>query len=181
MNIALYGGSFDPPHLGHVHVVSKALDRLDIDKLIVVPAFVNPFKTGTHAPAKLRLEWLKQIFKTTPKVEVSDFEVNHNRAVRTIETVNHFSALYNKIYLIIGADNLASLTKWHRFSELDKKVTWVVATRDNIEIDAPYIQLKVEQNISSTRLRETLNDEHLPTEVARSIKTYYEEKHARSH
>ena len=63
MNIALYGGSFDPPHLGHVHVVHAALKTLDIDKIIVVPAFVNPFKSGTHAPAELRLKWLQEIFE----------------------------------------------------------------------------------------------------------------------
>jgi len=181
MNIALYGGSFDPPHLGHVHVVMQALDKLDIDKLVIVPAFVNPFKTGTHAPAELRYNWLKQIFEATDKVEVSDFEIRKNRAVKSIETVRHFRSLCDKIYLIIGADNLASLKQWHQFEELDKLVTWVVATRDRIEIDPGYIQLSVEQPVSSTQLRDTVAEEHLPSEVAASIKTYYEEKHARPH
>jgi len=184
MNIALYGGSFDPPHLGHMHVVNSALDMLDIDMLIIVPAFVNPFKTGTHAPAELRFKWLKEIFKANKRVEITDFEVIQNRAVRSIETVKHFDALYQKIFFIIGADNLASLQKWHRFDELDKLVTWVVATRDKIEIDAPYIQLAVDHPISSSELREELNIEHLPKEVALEIETFYKtnkENHARSH
>ena len=184
MNIALYGGSFDPPHLGHMYVVSTALDTLDIDKLIIVPAFVNPFKTGTHAPAELRFKWLHEIFKTNKNVEITDFEVIQNRAVRSIETVKHFGTLYQKIYFIIGADNLASLKKWHQFDALDKLVIWVVATRDKIEIDESYIQLSVDQPISSTELREDLNEEHLPKEVALEIKTFYKqnkEDHARSH
>ena len=184
MNIALYGGSFDPPHLGHMHVVTAALDTLDIDKLVIVPAFVNPFKTGTHAPAELRFKWLREIFKANKQVEVTDFEVIQNRAVRSIETVKHFDALYKKIYFIIGADNLASLEQWHRFDELDRLVTWVVATRDKIEIDEKYIQLSVDHPISSSELREALNEEHLPKEVALEIKTFYEinkENHARSH
>lgn len=181
MNIALYGGSFDPPHLGHMQVVTTALDTLDIDKLIIVPAFVNPFKTGTHAPAELRFKWLSEIFKAYKYVEITDFEVVQNRAVRSVETVKHFNALYKKIYFIIGADNLASLEKWYQFDELDKLVTWVVATRDKIEIDEKYIQLAVEHPISSSELREKLNVEHLPKEVANEIKTYYEENHARSH
>jgi nicotinate-nucleotide adenylyltransferase len=181
MNIALYGGSFDPPHLGHLHVVTAALDTLDIDKLIIVPAFVNPFKTGTHAPAKLRFKWLNAIFKANKQVEITDFEVIQNRAVTSIETVKHFNAIYKKIYFIIGADNLASLEKWHHFDELDRLVTWVVATRDKIQIDEKYIQLAVEHPISSSELREELNEEHLPKEVATEIKTYYEENHARSH
>ena len=181
MNIALYGGSFDPPHLGHVHVVHAALKTLEIDKVVVVPAFVNPFKSGTHAPAELRFRWLQEIFNDDRDVEVSDIEVSQNRAVRSIETVKRFAAEYEKIYFIIGADNLASLKQWHRYDELNALVTWVVATRDKIEIADDYIQLAVEQPFSSSELREQIEDEHLPKEVAESIKTYYEENHARSH
>jgi len=181
MNIALYGGSFDPPHLGHVHVVHAALETLGIDKIIVVPAFVNPFKSGAHAPAELRLKWLQEIFKDDKNVEVSDIEVSQNRAVRTVETVTQFANTCEKIYFIIGADNLATLQQWHRFDELNSLVTWVVATRDKIEIEDGYIQLAVDQPFSSSELREELNDEHLPKKVAESIKTYYEENHARSH
>jgi nicotinate-nucleotide adenylyltransferase len=173
MDIALYGGSFDPPHLGHIAVVNEALKTLDIDKVIVVPAFVNPFKTGTHAPAELRLAWLKAIFKANSRVEVSDFEIRQNRAVRSIETVKHFGALYAKIYFIIGADNLATLKKWHRYEELNSLVTWVVATRDDIEIEPGFIRLNVEQKISSSALRETILEQKLPTSVAMSIKDYY--------
>ncbi len=181
MNIALYGGSFDPPHLGHLHVVHTALKTLDVEKVIVVPAFVNPFKSGTHAPAELRLRWLQKIFYDDKDVEVSDIEVCQNRAVKTVETVRQFTDSYAKIYFIIGADNLASLKQWHQFTELDKLVTWVVATRDKIEIDKHYIQLAVEHPVSSSELREEIKEEHLPKEVALEIKKYYEENHARSH
>lgn len=179
MNIALYGGSFDPPHIGHLKVVHTALQSLDIEKIIVIPAFVNPFKRGTHAPAELRLQWLETIFANEKMVEVSDIEVTQNRAVPTVETVEKLSSKYDKIYFIIGADNLASLQKWHRFERLDTLVTWVVATRDKIAIDKKYQQLCVEHPISSSQLRQELQDEHLPKEVASEIKTYYEVNHAR--
>jgi len=179
VNIALFGGSFDPPHLGHLQVVHSALETLDIDKLIVVPTFVNPFKAGTHAPATLRLQWLEEMFQDDKKVKVSDFEVRQNRAVRSIETVLYYKKSYEKIYFIIGADNLASLKQWHRFNELDTLVTWVVATRDNRPIESGYKQLNVAYNISSTKLRENAHQEHLPKVVASEIKTYYEEHHAR--
>ena len=179
MNIALYGGSFDPPHLGHVAVVERALKALDIDKLILVPAFVNPFKTGTHAPATLRLEWLKKIFSNEKSLLVSDFEVTQNRAVPSIETVKHFKNEADKIYFIIGADNLASLQQWHQFETLDALVTWVVASRDAIAIDPEYQHLTVDYTVSSTALRKNLEVRHLPKQVAQEIKTYYEEHHAR--
>ena len=179
MNIALYGGSFDPPHIGHLQVVHTALQSLDIDKVIVIPAFVNPFKTGTHAPAELRLQWLRTIFAEEKAVDVSDMEIVQNRAVPTVETVEKLASKYDKIYFIIGADNLASLHKWHRFERLDTLVTWVIATRDDIAIDKKYKQLCVEHPISSSQLRRQLQDEHLPKEVASEIKTYYEVNHAR--
>ena len=179
MNIALYGGSFDPPHIGHVNVVTTALAVLDIGKLIVVPTFVNPFKLGTHASAKQRLAWLQKVFEKEVHVEVSDFEVLQNRAVPSIDTVTHFAKVYARIYFIIGADNLASLRKWHRFKALDERVTWVVATRHDIAIPKEYIQLHVDHAISSSELRVQLQDAQLPPVVAASIKTYYEENHAR--
>lgn len=181
MNIALYGGSFDPPHIGHIGVVTAALEQLNINKIIVVPAFVNPFKTGTHAPAELRLRWLQSIFRTYDKVEVSSIEVDANQSVKTIETVRHFAPHFKKIYFIIGADNLAALHQWHRFDELDKLVTWVVASRDDIEIDNSYIRLDTAHRISSSELRREIQTEHLPEAVALEIKQYYEETHARTH
>jgi len=128
MAIALFGGSFDPPHSGHIAVVHEALKVLPVDRVVVVPAYVNPLKDGTHAPASLRLKWLKQAFKTVVGVEVSEFETVQGRAVYTIDTVRKYLQEDPKIYLIIGADNLKTLEKWHRFEALNHLVTWVVAT-----------------------------------------------------
>lgn len=178
-NIALFGGSFDPPHLGHVAIVHRALEQLDIEKLVIVPAYLNPFKSLSHAPAPLRLKWLKKIFSNQKNVEVSDFEITRNRAVTTIETVNYFSRDNQKIYLIIGADNLASLRQWHRFDELDKLVTWVVASRDGIEIPPEFITLDVTKPVSSTQLRKQAKHHQLPPSVAREITQFYKETHAK--
>lgn len=152
--IALYGGSFDPPHLGHLAVVEEALKTLDIDKLIIVPAFQNPFKNETHASSTLRLKWLKKIFEGNKRVEISDFEVKQNRPVSSFETVSHFQKSYEKIYFIIGADNLQVLTSWSNYEKLNKLLTWVVASRDKLEIPDNYIQLDVDIAVSSSEIRE---------------------------
>jgi len=82
--IALYGGSFDPPHLAHEAIV-KALSKLDfIDKIVVMPTFLNPFKSSSHAPSELRFEWLEEIFGSCKNIEICSYEVNHNRAVSTM-------------------------------------------------------------------------------------------------
>ncbi|MCK9371732.1 MAG: nicotinate (nicotinamide) nucleotide adenylyltransferase [Sulfuricurvum sp.] len=153
MNIALYGGSFDPPHIGHVRVVEAALIKLPIDKLIIIPAYKNPFKLKVCASASKRLQWLKKLFKNMPKVEISDFEIRQNRSVYTIETVEHFRDAIETLYLIIGADNLEKLPQWHRFEELSSLVVWVVATRGESPIPDEMIRLDVDAPISSTDCR----------------------------
>lgn len=176
--IALFGGSFDPPHTGHLAIVDEALRTLDIDRLIVVPSYLNPFKTQSHAPASLRLQWLETIFAGNDRVRVSDFETVMNRPVPTIETVRHFLKEADAVYVIIGADNLASLAKWHAFEELDSLVTWVVARRNGIDIPEDYKVLDIDKPISSTQLRQTITHTELPPAVAESIAAYYKEHNA---
>jgi len=173
-NIALFGGSFDPPHIGHIAVVDAALRELDIDKVIVEPAFLNPFKTQNFAPADIRLKWLKQIFCSYKRVSVDDFEVKQGKKVPTIKTVRHHIK-YNKIYLIIGADNLESLHKWYKFDELKKLVTFVIASRDAIDIPKKYIALHVNAPVSSTALRAKIQKQFLPQEIAQEVEKFYKE------
>ena len=174
-SIALFGGSFDPPHIGHVAIV-EALEKLEyIDKIIVMPTFLNPFKSSSHAPSELRFQWLKEIFKALKNVEISSYEVDQNRTVSTIESVEYLLKRYQKIYLVIGADNLASLELWTNYELLKEKVTFLVASRDNIIIDNHFIQLKVDEKISSTELRDSMNISKLPQECAEKIKKFYKE------
>lgn len=131
LNIALFGGSFDPPHIGHQMIVNTALKELDIDKLFIVPAYLNPFKKSYFAPPKKRYKWVKKLFKDNEKVEVLDFEIKKERSVPTIETVKYLYNTYDidKFYLIIGDDNLKSLHKWKDYEKLKQMVTFVVVTR----------------------------------------------------
>jgi len=174
-NIALFGGSFDPPHIGHTAIV-KALEKLDyIDKIIIMPTFLNPFKSKSHAPSELRFEWLEEIFINSQSVEISRYEVNQNRAVATIESVEYLLKTYEKVYLVIGADNLASLELWSNYDILKEKVTFLVASRDNIIIDDHFIQLKVDENISSTQLRKNIDSTKIPIECTQKIEKFYKE------
>jgi len=175
MKKAIFGGSFDPPHIGHLEVIQQAIKSLNIDELIVVPAFLNPFKSKSYAPAELRLKWLKAMTEKMESVRVSSYEIDQNRAVASIETVKHFKN-GDDIYLIIGADNLKDLSSWKDFKALDEMVTWVVATRDNIEIPSGYIVLNVNQNISATQLREQVQEAYLDKSIAKEILDFYQNK-----
>jgi len=175
MKLALYGGSFDPPHAGHVAIVTKALEVLDIEKVIIVPAWRNPFKHSVIAEGILRYGWLKEIFAPFKKVEISDFEISQAKSVYTIETVKHYRALYDEIYLIIGADNLEKLPSWHSFDELNTLVHWVVAARNDIPIPETMIRLTLNAPISSTDFRATGVPLGLEANLEQKITTYYKE------
>lgn len=174
MNIAIYGGSFDPPHIGHIDIVECAIKALLIEKLVVVPTFLSPFKSHSDASALQRLVWLQKVFDGFANVEVSDFEVKQKRPVPSIETVIHFKKqCKGTLYFIIGADNLTSLHRWHRFSELDSMVTWVVASRNNLDIPDTMLTLHINKTISSRELRETMQRSWLSECIADEIITFY--------
>jgi len=174
--VAIFGGSFDPPHLGHIEIV-KELSKLEfIDKIIVVPTYLNPFKSSFVADATLRLNWLEQIFKSNEKVVVSDFEVKQNKKVPTIETLRHFLKLYDKVYITIGADNILSLHKWKEYENIKKLSTFIVATRQKLKVPKEFITLHVDIDISSTQLRKEIDKKMLPKEIAEEIYKYYKDK-----
>lgn len=174
-NIALFGGSFDPPHLGHVKIVEALKSLGFIDKIIIMPTYLNPFKSKFVADASLRLKWLKELFQDDQNVEVSSFEVDQATKVPTIETVKHLQQYYDVIYLVIGADNLASLEKWYKYDELKTLVKFIVVTREGLSIPDNYIKVEVDVPVSSTKLRESIDIEYLPPKIAKKIENYYKE------
>ena len=153
---ALFGGSFDPPHLGHLEIVKKALELDEIDKIIIVPTFLNPFKDSFSVEPQKRLSWVKKVFDLK-NVEISNFEIEQQRAVWTVETLKFLSKTKNIKYIIIGADNLKSITKWREFNYLNSKITWIIATRANekLHLDAlkSYKILNLDIDVSSTEIR----------------------------
>ncbi len=163
MNIAVFGGSFDPFHEGHFQVIKEAIKTLDIDKLFVIPTYLNPFKNSFLLSEKVRFRKVKEALKDLKKVEVLDFEINQKRKVTTFESIKYLKIKYDldKIYLIIGADNLKSLHKWHSYKELENLVEFVVANRDDIKVPKNYKVLDIKVDISSTKLRKKMRVEKI--------------------
>jgi len=155
--VALFGGSFDPPHFGHKLVVKEALKSLDIDKLIVVPTFLNPFKTQSYSTPQERFLMSVEIFKEFSNVLVERYEIDEEKPTPTAQTVTHFQQKYKVHYIIIGADNLNSIDKWHNFKWLNEQVTWVIASRAGYPTVANKLRdfriLEVDADISSTQIR----------------------------
>lgn len=179
--IAIFGGSFDPPHKGHQLIVEKAIENLQIDKLFVVPAYLNPFKTSTLADAATRLSWCHTLFDSIDRVEVVDYEIKEGKSTVTSQSVKHFNQAYNVKYLIIGSDNLSTLTKWHAFEWLNETVTWVIVTRDNHHLDTDELNkwelLPIEAAMSSTQIREEKDLQFIDEKIRASVKHILEGQH----
>lgn len=181
LNIAIFGGSFDPPHAGHDEIVKAALSALDIDKLIIIPTFCSPFKDSFCASPALRLKWCELLWAGNCRIYISDFEIKRGEPTATITSVRHFKSTLNpsKIYLIIGADCVESLHLWQDFKELDKMVEFVVATRKDFLIKDDFKALKkleINANISSSFIRQSLDFSAVSPKIADEAKEVYGRK-----
>ena len=172
--VAIFGGSFDPPHLGHQDIVTKVIQNLNIEKLLVVPAYLNPFKTSSLALPLKRLEWCRILFNKLQKVSVEDYEIKQQKSTTTFQTVKHFNTLYCVKYIVIGSDNLEKLTKWHEFQWLNEHITWVIISRENYVINTKDIKnfkiLTINAPMSSTQIRIQKDLQYIDTKIKTSVK-----------
>lgn len=278
MKIALFGGSFDPPHAGHDAAVKAILSSLKPDLLIIMPSFLNPFKKSFSAPPQLRLRWCRALWSDAPGVKVSDYEISQNVPVPTIQSVKFLLEKYGgngkiaaetaggtgetqsadkissaatgrapgavtgkissfvkassavgdeisnvnkipsgnancmadtgdanfvgsansagdtggvndadnasgadtapKLYIVVGADNLAELHKWRDFSELQRLAEFVVLTRPGYEIPRQWAALRrieIAVDASSSGFRRDFKGE-IPPKIAAEVIKFYKRK-----
>ncbi len=172
--VAMFGGSFDPPHLGHQHIVEKVIQSLDIDKLLVVPAYLNPFKISSFASATQRLSWCYTLFGSVDNVIVDDYEIKEGKSTTTVQSIKHFNIEYDVKYLIIGSDNLSTLTKWHNFEWLNAHIIWVIITREayplKIEDLREWKILTLDVPMSSTQIRRDKLLHYVDKKIEKSVK-----------
>lgn len=177
IKVAIFGGSFDPPHSGHYAISQSVLEKLEIDKLIIVPTFLNPFKQSSLATAQMRLDWCRRVFNNK-SIEVDSYEIDLGRAVFSSQTIKHFKQLYDVKYLIIGADNLKSITKWHNFEWLNREIIWAVALRDGFEVNLSmlreYVIIDISIDISSSEIRECNNLKYIDNKIVTEVKNIIE-------
>ena len=137
MKIALFGGTFDPIHNGHIALAEYFADRLELDKVYVVPANVAPQKQSARTCGRLRLEMCRMAVQGDGRFEVCDFELKREGLSYTFYTVEHLLELHPgaRIYLIVGADRFLTLDRWHRFDELKQLVTFCAVPRGDISFE----------------------------------------------
>jgi nicotinate-nucleotide adenylyltransferase len=162
--VGIFGGSFDPIHLGHLILAEAALEELSLDRIIFIPAGVSPFKTGRppEASASDRLELLRNAIAGEGRFSIDDRELKREGPSYAIDTVRELLGDHPGVRFIylIGADNLKALDKWHEIDELKNLVDFAVLDRgDSPLVDSsgfPVVKRRVD--LSSTEIRGRLTE-----------------------
>jgi nicotinate-nucleotide adenylyltransferase len=118
----LFGGTFDPVHLGHTKVASAAVEYIGAERLIFIPAKRSPLKGAQPRASDIdRLKMLSLAVSQEEKFEVSDYELNKPAPSYTLDTVRHFQSLYSdrhSLFWLIGADSINDLIYWYGITDL---------------------------------------------------------------
>ena len=176
IRIGLYGGTFDPIHKGHMHVITQLFARDLIDELIVIPAGQPWMRSGAPiASAQDRLEMARIAVAQLPAeasshVSVSDCEINRSGPSYTIDTVKEFIVNRPEAHflLILGSDAYAGISNLHESAQLQSLVEILVIARDGEGLDINALP------ISATTIR-TLTQSHLKDSPS-NVATYIKEK-----
>lgn len=131
MRIGIFGGSFDPPHNGHLLVALDAMDALSLDRLQVVPAAVQPLKIGQRTNAEHRLAMTRHCFGGLPRVEVDPIEIERGGLSFSVDTVESYRRQWPSaaLHLLIGEDALAGFARWREPERLLSMAQLVVLSR----------------------------------------------------
>jgi len=132
MKLGLFGGSFDPVHLGHLLVARAAIEELGLARLFFIPAAQSPFKADfQHAPGPERLRWLHLALAGRVDCEVDDSEIRRGGISYTVDTLRDYAKRFlgAEFYYLIGADNVANLPEWREPAEVSQLAEFVVMPR----------------------------------------------------
>ncbi|HXI68778.1 MAG TPA: nicotinate-nucleotide adenylyltransferase [Verrucomicrobiae bacterium] len=132
MKLGIYGGSFDPVHLGHLLVAQAAIEELGLNRLFFIPAAQSPFKPENKpAPDAVRLQLLRLALVGKMNCEVDDQEIRRGGTSYTIETLRGYARRFPgaELFYLIGADNAAKLNEWREAGELAKLAEFVAVPR----------------------------------------------------
>ncbi len=157
MKIAILGGAFDPPHLGHMLVAHQVKEHLIMDEVWLMPCYSYfpefPIKFSHITSPEIRFKMAKML--QNKSIKVSDFEYKHNKQSRTIDTLDLLTKKYPKdeFYWIIGSDTLKGFRLWNQWKRLIRQYNIIVFPRDtNI-------------NTLEQRTKKTFGLETLPTNI----------------
>jgi nicotinate-nucleotide adenylyltransferase len=186
MRLALFGGTFDPVHSGHLAIARKAADRFHLERVLFVPAARPPHKGGvTYAAYEHRMRMAELACQADARFEASRLEEGTERSY-SIDTIEKARAQHlaagGDLFFLIGADAFAEIGTWRRWRDVVRSVRFIVVSRPGIRYTAPE-GAAIERldslaiPISSSEIRRKLALGQRPTEVPESVLRYIAEHH----
>ncbi len=190
--IALYGGTFDPIHLGHLEIARKVSELFEIEKVLFVPAQVAPHKVGRPVTEPIhRYAMLVLATQNDPRLLISTFELDAPDRRYTVDTVDHFQKTFGdaaELFFIMGADSWSEIQTWREWERLLTMVNHIVVTRPGYEVaEAPppevaarvFFTDAVMKDVSATGIRRLASEGRMdelarlvPEPVAEYIRKY---------
>ena len=132
MKLGIFGGSFDPVHLGHLLVAQAAVEELGLDRLFFIPAAQSPFKPETKpAPDDVRRRLLRLALAGKSNCEIDDQEIQRGGISYTVDTLRDYARRFPsaELFYLIGADNVPKLNEWREPAELARRAEFVTIPR----------------------------------------------------
>ena len=165
MRVGVFGGTFDPPHVGHLLLATDAREALRLDRLIFIPAGAQPFKVETPpiASAGDRLEMVRLAVADDANYAVDDAEIGRKGLSYTVDTLEHLAARFGgaELFLLMGQDALAGFPQWRNPGRIRELATLAVMERSGdrgsrIEVAAEGVVTVSTRrvDVSSTEIRE---------------------------
>jgi nicotinate-nucleotide adenylyltransferase len=153
--IAIYGGTFDPVHAGHLEIARSVTQLFEIDQFLFLPAQVAPHKQDVRvSPAIARYAMLALATQGDERLCISSFELDGAATHYTVDTLRHFraqSAESADIFFVMGADSWTEITSWREWEQLLLLVNHIVVTRPGYEFSADHVGAAVGARIADVR------------------------------
>ena len=186
MKVCLFGGTFDPPHLGHLIIAQTIFEAENFDQIVFVPAYQPPHKNGIKiSPVDQRLEMLNIAIKENPNFIISDLEIERKGLSYSIDTIMEYkkqnNLKSNELFYLMGSDSLKQFKKWKHPKMIIDESRVIVAIRPGFRpSDIPnWILAKIQFasipriEISSTTIRERwVDDKTIRYMVTESVWQY---------
>lgn len=135
MRTGLFGGTFNPIHIGHIALAENVTDSFDLDRMIFIPSKIPPHKAGNVLEPEKRLEMVKLSAELLGgRFMVSDYEIASEGVSYTLKTLMHFRAVYpdDEIFFACGTDIFASIESWYEYRQLFDYVNFIVVSRSMV-------------------------------------------------